>query len=626
MKKVLLTLFGGLLVCNLIAQTTFLEDLEIPAGFAPPTVLMPPSPLNAQVLFVGGVDWVETTKTYGNEAGRAYAKEWHDFIGFTADETGGSLGWVSINHEAIYHDDRIGDGGGMTVFRVSRDPLSDQLVVMEQTLEDGRKGQFFNVDFANTVGETGMNCGGIVSTVDGRIWTAEEWFRGNNASINNGSYSGPDSNGAFPKAPGTPANQGVRDTAEFTVTSDIAGDFDGQTIAKYENFNYMVEIDPRQAVAIRKQYNWGRQGFEGGVVMPDNKTVYLGVDATPAFWLKFEAENAGDFTSGKLYVYKHDGTEKWIELDNSDFDGAFSIDAQAVAAGASMFNRVEWVAYDPQGGMVYFTETGRDNPGGAWAGEYDAGAVFPTHHVARATDQGTTPETGDYADYYGRVMAFNPTTDELSVQIEGGPYFENSPDEASYPDKHLSNPDGLTVMEIDGQSFLVICEDLNGNSFGRTPAGVGNRLCEMFLLDLSIETPGVDDLIRISAVPAGAEVTGAVATPDGKSLLVNSQHPSSSNPFPFNHSLTYAINGFNNLTVTGLDDPNWDNSSALQIYPNPTTRRVFLNQTTDVAIYDLNGRRLNVYRNISEIDVSHLPAATYFLQTASGEVRKLVIQ
>lgn len=45
----------------------------------------------------------------------------------------------------------------------------------------------------------------------------------------------------------------------------------------------MTEIDPRQAVAIRKQYNWGRQAFEGGVVMPDNQTVYLSVDATPAF-------------------------------------------------------------------------------------------------------------------------------------------------------------------------------------------------------------------------------------------------------------------------------------------------------------------------------------------------------
>ena len=102
--------------------TIFAEEIEMPGGFVSETVLMPPSPLSLQVLFVGGVDLVQTTPTYGYEAGIAYAKEWHDFIGFTPDETGQSLGWVSVNHEMIYQDNRIGDGGGMTVFRVKRDP------------------------------------------------------------------------------------------------------------------------------------------------------------------------------------------------------------------------------------------------------------------------------------------------------------------------------------------------------------------------------------------------------------------------------------------------------------------------------------------------------------------------
>ncbi len=69
-----------------------------------------------------------------------------------------------------------------------------------------------------------MNCGGITSEADGRIWTAEEWFRTSNSSI----WAG---------------GAGVTDTSE---------------------------------------YNWGRQPFEGGVIMPDNQTVYLGADNTPA--------------------------------------------------------------------------------------------------------------------------------------------------------------------------------------------------------------------------------------------------------------------------------------------------------------------------------------------------------
>lgn len=210
--------------------------------------------------------------------------------------------------------------------------------------------------------------------------------------------------------------------------------------------------------------------------------------------------------------------------------------------------------------------------------------------------------------------------------IEGGPYFETSPTEADYPSKHLSNPDGLNVMTIDGQSFLIINEDLNGSSFGRVPAGISNRTCEVYLLNLATENPTVDDLIRLTAVPAGAEVTGAMPTPDGKSLLLNSQHPSSTNPFPFNHSLTFAIHGFDEVTVTGLDTPDIPESEGFTIYPNPTTRLVYFNSTIDAALYNAAGQRIRVYRNVNQIDVSDLPAGAYFVQSQSGDVQQLVIQ
>ncbi|MCB0578638.1 MAG: hypothetical protein KDD10_04945, partial [Phaeodactylibacter sp.] len=168
MTKKMTLLFALVVLCaSANAQTLFDEEITIPAGFAPTEIVMPPSPLTTQVLFIGGTDMVQTTPTYGNPAGEQVAKEWHDFIGFTPDETGQSLGWVSVNHEMIYQDDRIGDGGGMTVFRVSRDPITGMLNIVDQQLEDGRRGKFFNVDFVNTVGETGMNCGGISSVVDG---------------------------------------------------------------------------------------------------------------------------------------------------------------------------------------------------------------------------------------------------------------------------------------------------------------------------------------------------------------------------------------------------------------------------------------------------------------------------
>lgn len=628
-KSLLSFLILGVFTFTVNAQGgLFDEELQIPPGYAPTEVLLPPSPLTMQVLFIGGVDLVQTTPTYGNPAGQQFAKEWHDFIGVTPDDSDESLCWVTVNHEQIYRDDRIGDGGGMTAFRLDRDPITGQLEVIDQALTDGRKGKFFNVDFVNTVGETGMNCGGIVSYVDGRIWTAEEWFRSGNSSINNGSFGGTNPASWNPHAPGNSPNQGVRDTADYTISSDIPG-FDGLTVQKFQNFNWMVEVDPREAKAIRKQYNWGRQGFEGGAILSDNQTVILGEDGTPGWVTKFVADTPGDFTKGKTYVYKHDDPNKWVELNNADTDAMLEYKSTAVGVGATMFNRIEWVVYDGASGKVYLAETGRDNPGSRWSDEADQGAVFAPHHNTRALDQGVgTPRSGDYWDYYGRVLVWDPATDEITVHLEAGPYFAVSPSEADYPNKHLTNPDGLSVMTIDDRSFLVICEDLNGTSFGRTPEGVSNRLCELYLLDLTIEEPTVDDLVKVTATPVGAEVTGAWPTPDGKSLLVNSQHPSGANPFPFNHSLTFAINGFDrvNAEFVNTDEEQLIEGDLWEVFPNPTTRLVRMNRTLDVAVYDVNGRRLNVYRNTNEIDVSALPAGAYFLQAESGEIKKLIVQ
>lgn len=607
MKKILLLAGIGLNMFAANAQFNF--DPQIDPAYSNTTVVMAPSPLNTQVIFIGGYDSVATTATYGNQSGMALSKSWNDFIGFTPDTTGTYMGWLSVNHERIESDDRLGDGGGMTVFAIQRDPNTDSIQVVNQTLADGRSGKFFNVDFVNHTGETGMNCGGISSIVDGRIWTAEEWWQSNNAGILN------------------------RDTSDFTIGTGTANGqvsdagfpgYNGETIKKYQNLNYMTEIDPREAKAIRKQYNWGRQAFEGGTVMPDNKTVYLAQDATPAFFTKFVADTPGDFTSGSTYVYKQDATNKWVEIDNSNLDNMLNLNDMAVAAGATMFNRLEWVAQDPLTNMVYVTETGRDYPGNSWIGEHIDGATHADHHMNRAYNgQGTHPDSTDYWDYYGRVLKFNPTTDEMTVFLEGGPYFANSPDSLAYPDVHLSNPDGLNFLTVNGRSYMLICEDLNGTSHGRVPNGYSNRTCELFLYDMRDETPSVADLVRISVVPQGAEITGAVASKDGKTVFVNSQHPSSSNPFPYNYSLTYAITGWDQLTAS-LEEVE-ENKEQFEVYPNPVSQTLNFKVAGDFALYNAQGQRMQVYRNVSQIDVSTLPAGIYYIQNTAGTTQKIIV-
>jgi secreted PhoX family phosphatase len=609
MKQLFSYFIFSLLATSSFAQIQF--DPRIQPEFNSEVVVMPPSPLKTQIIFIGGYDMVEATATYGQPRQQVVSKDWNDFIGFTPDTSGQYLGWISINHEKIVANDHLGDGGGMTTFLVDRDPNTDSIVVVNQTLADGRSGLFFNVDFVNHTGETGMNCGGISSSIDGRIWTAEEWFRGDNEDIAD------------------------RDTSMFTIGVGTANGqlapagfpgFNGNSIQKYQNYNYMTEIDPRQAVAIRKQYNWGRQAFEGGVIMPDNRTVFLNVDNTPAFFTKFVADQAGDFTVGKTYVYKHDAVgSKWLEIDNTNLSKMLNFADEAVALGATMYNRLEWIAKDPNTNLVYLTETGRDNPASRWADESAAGAVHAPHTLNRAQFvQGTHPDSSDYWDYYGRVLQFDPLTDEMTVFLEGGPYFANSPDSIFYPYNHLSNPDGLNFLNVNGQSYMIICEDLNGTSRGRVPNGFSDRTCELYLFDMSDPTPTVSDLSRISIAPRGAEITGAVASPDGKTIFVNSQHPSTSNPFPYDHSLTYAITGWDE-SLTAIQQAKKEQQDY-DFYPNPVARTLYFKEVGDFAIYDLQGRRLEVHRNVNQIEVAHLPAGTYFIQNQGGVTKKLVVQ
>lgn len=625
MLKFISTLFVCMISLGIL-KAELPKELEVEQyPLYPSQVIVPKSKLGYQVLFVGGQDMVQTTPTYGNAAGAVPAKQWHDFIGFTpASAQEGGLGWVSVNHEMIYSDDNIGDGGGMTSFKIEENS-DGTLKVVDQTIVDPksgvtRTGKFFNVDFVNYVGETGMNCGGINSE-DGRIWTAEEWWQSSNAGI----------------------SSGFRDTSDFTISAPEFPFADGQTIKKVQNLNWMVEVDPKKAIAIRKQYNWGRLPFEGGAIANDNKTVYFGPDDTPAPFTKFVADVEGDFTKGKLYMFvQNEGQAAgtWVEIDNSDWDTMLDLRGYTIENGASMFNRLEWVAYDKFNDVIYMTETGRDNPGSRLKGGFDKGGKYATHHVQRATEQGTTVDSDDYWDYYGRVLRFDPKTNELTVFIEGGPYYEleydgwQNQEWKPLPNKHLSNPDGLNVMYIKGKSYLVIMEDLNGLSYGRMHPGIDNPTCEMWItpLESNQKTANIDDLVRIAATPIGAEITGAcpVYNQNGETiaLLVNSQHPDAFNAPPYHNSLTFALTGWEDAISSIIEDGGVaDQENSMKIYPNPTSRELNFGEMSSAALYDMSGKRIKVVRNTNRMDIMGINPGVYFLKFENKpDLHKVIIE
>jgi hypothetical protein len=615
MRALLLSVATAALTLTAVAQ-------DFPVRIEPITmnpylhgrVIVPPSPLKYQTIFVGGTDNVQTTAANGLPAGTAKAKQWHDWIGFTPSAEGGNvLGYVVVNHEMVQKNDTIGDGGGMTMFKIGK-RADGTIEVLDQTLTDGRTGKFFNVDFVNTVGETVANCGGMQGP-NGRLWTAEEWYQTANA----GEVAG-----------------GIKDTSDFVIGSKQPSGFpglDGKAIKRYQNLNWMVEIDPRSAKAVRKQYNWSRQGFESGVTMPDNKTVYLfeDGDAGKSLLTKFVADEPGDFTKGSLYFYKQNAgqyTGTWVQVPNDpamNWDIMVAPHAWAKTQGITGFTRLEWGALNLTDGKIYVTETGRDKPGSNYKGVLAEGWTLPKHTYDLAASQGVSIDSSALWDYYGRVLVFDPSDNSVRSFIEGGPYVETAnatPDK--YPTKHLSNPDGIGFLYVNGKTYMCIEEDLNGVSMGRMPnTGVNSTNCEAWLLDMSKE-PTIENLYLLAISPLGTEITGFLPVDDGNTVLINSQHPASLNAAPFNNSLTFAITGLKQL-VSSIEQDEQDGSMRVLAYPNPTSSELTFTEEVDAALYTASGERVRVIRNARSMNVADLSSGTYQLLLNDGRQQAIVI-
>jgi hypothetical protein len=151
-----------------------------------------------------------------------------------------------------------------------------------------------------------------------------------------------------------------------------------------------------------------------------------------------------------------------------------------------------------------------------------------------------------------------------------------------------------------------------------------NIVCETYLLDLSIPNPTFNNLIRITACSPGAEITGGVAI-DENTMLFNAQHPSTSNTFPYNNSLTYAISGFK-VNKTSIINTLKEESNVFTVYPNPASRELNFNQTTDIAIYNAQGQRVIVARGVNLINIEELASGVYFIRNAEGMTQKFIVE
>ncbi len=445
------------------------------------TVLIPEG-FKYKVLFSEG----DTVVTTGGI--HAAAKGSQDMIIYIPIKNSSEHGYVYVNHEEHQPNALLGDGGGGTVFEVQKTNGEWNVV-----------GDFRAIDFSK-VGETFRNCGGTL-TPGGTVLTTEEEFPISNSEI----YS----------------SFGITDTSDFKGKK------------KFLNYGWITEVDPVSGMGLRKLTSLGRYRHEDVQCMPDKKTLYLTQDDKPSVLFKFIADKEGDYSAGQLYAYQQSADAQsgsWLALPMQP-DSLMNIVDIALEHGATMFISTEWV--EAVGDKLYISESGSRKFN--FDKEIALGAK-PAQHLNELCRK----EGNNYEDPYGRILELDLNTNKVRPLLNGGISSKDSM-------FCFGSPDAMNVANINGKKYLVISEDGQAYQNGTASAAVmakNETYNEVYFLDLSIANPTLEDLQRFMMAPEGCETTGNMFTPDGKTYFVSIQHPSSTNPAPFNKSSVIAITGF----------------------------------------------------------------------------------
>ncbi|MBW1599550.1 PhoX family phosphatase [Streptomyces sp. JJ38] len=302
---------------------------------------------------------------------------------------------------------------------------------------------------------------------------------------------------------------------------DLAADADG--VPEAQRFGWVVEIDPRDGGSTPvKRTALGRYPHAGATVTESGgRVVVYSADAEDgeylykfvgsADWRKLRAEGRSPLDDGTLHVARldADGTGTWLPLRHGTHplterlgwrdqgDVLLRARQAADALGATPLERPERVTVNPRNGDVYAALAGgpesscceTDHAG-------DARQAAPHGRILRWRE-----EDGDPAATTFRWEEF--VSDPLSGVDEAATF--------AAPKGVWFNADGLLWI-----STGVSGRDLNQEGTGHAAAGNNALLAA---------DPKSGEIRRFLTGPRGAEITGVCATPDGRTLFVNVQHP-----------------------------------------------------------------------------------------------------
>ena len=299
-------------------------------------------------------------------------------------------------------------------------------------------------------------------------------------------------------------------------------------------FGWIVEFDPANPSSTPvKRTALGRGAHEGATVAltkGGRAVVYSGEDARFEYIYKFvsrdavkpggAAANATLLDHGTLYVarFEGDGKGRWIALTHGSGPltaaGGFADQGEVLVKtrqasdllGATKMDRPEWIDIDKDG-WVYCTLTNNSNRGGSNQPGTDAANPRSNNsmgHIIRWKEDG---------DFDGSAFQWN------HFVLAGDPTLDRAEAKGNVKGDAFSCPDGLWT---DARGVLWIQTDMSTSAMGRGDLkNLGNNC--MLAAD-----PKSGEIRRFLTGPSGCEVTGATATPDGRTMFINIQHPGES--------------------------------------------------------------------------------------------------
>ena len=318
-------------------------------------------------------------------------------------------------------------------------------------------------------------------------------------------------------------------------------------------FGWVVEIDPfdpsHEPV---KHTALGRIKHEGAAVTlarDGRVVVYMGDDERFEYIYKFVSARAYDpaapraahlslLEEGTLYVARlgADGSGTWIDLTHGahglDAASGFNDQAEVLVAaraaadrvGGTKMDRPEWITVHPTTGECFATLTnntsrGKPNEPGTDAANPRANNAFG--HIIRWRDGG--------GDAGATKFAW-----EVFV-LAGYPDHKDPAKRGNVKGDAFGSPDGLWV---DPRGVLWIQTDVSTTTIRKGYyAALGNNM--MLAAD-----PTTGEVRRFLVGPNGCEITGITATPDGRSLFVNIQHPGETASEISDSSAPLAVSGW----------------------------------------------------------------------------------